>query len=218
MRVRWSQPLSLHSLGFSIPLYLVDLKITLSSPFSVKLHCGDPGWEDSLLLSAVLLPTVSLLLLYQMWYVTWQHEPCKSCFVHSTGLLSRETFCEYQNAMTAIFCTAFHVCIFVHNFKDRTCSKMCASSKNSPSPMRGGSGPVFSKLMTTPLWTFWTRDSRHWFNILCVRTQYDRPERKTGGTTIRCNQENCEYYETVNSTDTRWIRKNKWWCENRAPK
>lgn len=31
--------------------------------------------------------------------------------------------------------------------------------------------------MTTPLWTFWTRDSRHWFSILWVRTQYDRPER-----------------------------------------
>ena len=50
--------------------------------------------------------------------------------------------------------------------------------------MSGGSGPVFSKLMTTPLWTFCTRDSRHWFNILCVRTQYDRPERKTQGAII----------------------------------
>lgn len=125
--------------------------------------------------------------------------------MHSTGLLSRETFHEYQTVMTAFFFfTAFHICKFVHNyFKDRNCSKMCASSKNSPSPMRGGSGPVFSKLMTTPLWTFWTRDSRHWFNILCVRTQYDRPEKKTGGTTIRCNQENYEYYKrtTVQTHD-----------------
>lgn len=53
----------------------------------------------------------------------------------------------------------------------------CVCIKNSPSPPRGGSGPVFSKLMTTPLWTFCTRDSRHWFSIRCVRTQYDRPER-----------------------------------------
>jgi len=40
-----------------------------------------------------------------------------------------------------------------------------------PSPIKGGSGPLFSKCITTPLQTFWTRDSRHWFSILCVFTQ-----------------------------------------------
>lgn len=151
-----------------------------------------------------------------MWHDNTSHVNHALCTLR--GFWVAKHFVNTKMQWLQFFCTAFHVCIFVHNFKDRTCSKMCASSKNSPSPMRGGSGPVFSKLMTTPLWTFWTRDSRHWFNILCVRTQYDRPERKTGGTTIRCNQENCEYYETVNSTDTWWIWKKKWWCENRAPK
>ena len=30
----------------------------------------------------------------------------------------------------------------------------------------GGSGPIFSKLITTPDWTFCTMDSRHWCNVL----------------------------------------------------
>lgn len=38
-----------------------------------------------------------------------------------------------------------------------------------------GSGPAFSKFITTPLCTFCTSDSRHWFSILGEHTQYDRP-------------------------------------------
>lgn len=41
-----------------------------------------------------------------------------------------------------------------------------------------GSGPAFSKFITTPLWTFCTNDSRHWFSILGEHTQYDRPRTK----------------------------------------
>lgn len=109
-------------------------------------------------------------------------------------------------------------------------SIQCASSKNSPSPMRGGSGPVFSKLMTTPLWTFWTRDSRHWFNILCVRTQYDRPERTTGRATILYNRMNYEYrhmmivkknsgvntgptlgHQSKKMPNLQWLHTSGWW-------
>lgn len=63
--------------------------------------------------------------------------------------------------------------------------------KNQTSPSTTiGSGPVFSKCRTTPLWTFWTRDSRHWFNIRCVRTQYDRPGKsKAALTPVRLEQE-----------------------------
>lgn len=41
-----------------------------------------------------------------------------------------------------------------------------------------GSGPAFSKFITTPLCTFCTNDSRHWFSILGEHTQYDRPRTK----------------------------------------
>ena len=56
----------------------------------------------------------------------------------------------------------------------------------------GGSGPIFSKFITTPFWTynfsnvamspircksytFCTKLSMHWFNILCEVMQYERP-------------------------------------------
>lgn len=50
-------------------------------------------------------------------------------------------------------------------------SNMCSAADGGIKQMcllpskGGGSGPVFSKFITTPLWIFCTRDSRHWFNI-----------------------------------------------------
>ena len=41
-----------------------------------------------------------------------------------------------------------------------------------------GSGPAFSKFITTPLCTFCTKDSRHWLSILGEHTEYERPETK----------------------------------------
>lgn len=38
-------------------------------------------------------------------------------------------------------------------------------------PTGAGSAPVFSKHTTTPVWTFCTRDSKHWFNTLDVVIQ-----------------------------------------------
>lgn len=105
--------------------------------------------------------------------------------------------------MTWLFrtCSLFIINIIVstfsfHDFEGRKDKLLWhvqwASLNNSPSTTYGGSGPVFSKLMTTPLWTFWTKDSRHWFSILCVRTQYDRPDRKKN----RMQIDHVHYYYT----------------------
>lgn len=40
----------------------------------------------------------------------------------------------------------------------------------------GGSGPYFSKFITTPPWSFCTSDSKHCINILCEITAYERPK------------------------------------------
>ena len=39
----------------------------------------------------------------------------------------------------------------------------------------GGSGPIFSKLMTTPLWIFCTIDSTHCISMRCDVMAYERP-------------------------------------------
>lgn len=93
---------------------------------------------------------------------------------------------------------------YVKTDSKRAKTQAVLSCYNSPSPTRGGSGPVFSKLMTTPLWTFWTRDSRHWFNILWESTQYDRPESKqdvllhTTGRNINSHQN--DYDDQIKTT------------------
>ena len=47
-----------------------------------------------------------------------------------------------------------------------------------PSVLGGGSGPNFSKWMTTPLWTFCTSDSNAPLIIFWLYTAYERPDRE----------------------------------------
>lgn len=39
-----------------------------------------------------------------------------------------------------------------------------------------GSDPYFSKLTTTPLWTFCAKDSKHWLSVFKELTVYERPK------------------------------------------
>ena len=50
-----------------------------------------------------------------------------------------------------------------------------------PSVLGGGSGPNFSKWMTTPLWTFCTSDSSAPLIIFWLYTAYERPDREHHG-------------------------------------